>query len=71
MKMNIIIIAGAELLIGLLTIIIMAICKAPTLRLKALNKHSIPHIMYTDMENVISNKKKKKIYITKLTHSVD
>ena len=33
-------------------IIIMGICKAPTLRLKALNKHT--HIMYIDMENVIN-----------------
>ena len=32
-------------------IIIMEICKAPTLRLKALNKHT--HIMYIEMENVI------------------
>ena len=31
----------------------MDICKAPTLRLKALNKHSITHIMYSEMENVI------------------
>ena len=31
------------------------ICKAPTLRLKALNKHSITHIMYIEMENVMSN----------------
>ena len=29
----------------------MDICKAPTLRFKALNKHT--HIMYTEMENVI------------------
>ena len=29
----------------------MEICKAPTLRLKALNKHA--HIMYIEMENVI------------------
>ena len=29
----------------------MEICKAPTLRLKALNKHT--HIMYIEMENVI------------------
>ena len=29
-----------------LLIVIMEICKAPTLRLKALNKHSITHIMY-------------------------
>ena len=31
-------------------IIIMEICKAPTLQLKALNKHSITHITYTEME---------------------
>ena len=30
----------------------MEICKAPTLRLKALNKHT--HIMYIEMENVIN-----------------
>ena len=40
-------------------IIIMEICKAPTLRLKALNKHT--HIMYIEMENVIQ--KKKYVYI--------
>ena len=40
----------------------MDICKAPTLRLKAMNKHSITHIMYIEMENVISNLKKKKIF---------
>ena len=34
-----------------LIIIIMEICKAPTLQLKALNKHT--HIMYIEMENVI------------------
>ena len=28
----------------------MEICKAPTLRLKTLNKHSITHIMYMEME---------------------
>ena len=32
-------------------IIIMEICKAPTLRLKAMNKHT--HIMYIEMKNVI------------------
>ena len=36
----------------------MEIRKAPTLRLKALYKHT--HIMYIEMENVI---KKKKLYI--------
>ena len=47
-------------------IIIMEICKAPTLRLKALNKHSITHIMNIEMEmlSVIKmyiKKKKKKL----------
>ena len=32
-------------------IIIMEICKAPTLRLKALNEHT--HIMHIEMENFI------------------
>ena len=39
----------------------MEICKAPTLRLKALNKHT--HIMYIEMENVIQNN--KYVYIDK------
>ena len=39
----------------------MEICKAPTLQLKALNKHSITHTMYTEL------KKERK----KLTHNVD
>ena len=39
-----------------LSIIIMEICKAPTLRLKALNKHT--HIMYIEMENVIKKREK-------------
>ena len=30
----------------------MEICKAPTPWLKVLNKHSITHIMYIEMENV-------------------
>jgi len=36
----------------------MEICKAPTLRLKALNKHSITHIMYIEMENVIKKRRR-------------
>ena len=36
-------------------IIIMEICKALTLRLKSPIKHNIAHIMYIEMENVISN----------------
>ena len=37
----------------------MEICKAPTLRLKALNKHT--HIIYIEMENVINKKRRKDI----------
>ena len=40
----------------------MEICKSPTLRLKSLNKHSITHIMYIEMENVIGNKNACKKY---------
>ena len=49
-----------------LIIIIMEICKAPTLQLKALNKHT--HIMYIEMENVIK-KKKKCIYWQVFKHN--
>ena len=51
-------------------IIIMEICKAPTLRLKALSKYSIIHIMYIEMEMLSAIKmyiRKKK----KITHNVD
>ena len=43
----------------------MEICKALTLRLKALNKHT--HIMYIEMENVIQ---KKKVYIDKCSRII-
>ena len=36
--------------------LIMEICKVPTLRLKALNKHT--HIMYIEMENVTPKKRR-------------
>ena len=39
-------------------IIIMEICKAPTLRLKAVNK--LTHIMHIEMDNVIKKNKRKK-----------
>ena len=45
----------------------MDICKAPTLRLKALNKHT--HIMYIEMENVIK-KKKKNVVESNAKHAV-
>ena len=38
----------------------MEICKAPTLRLKALNKHNIAHIMYIEMEMLSAKKQKTK-----------
>ena len=38
------------------------ICKAPTLLLKALRKHT--HIMYIEMENVIQKKRKNKYIST-------
>ena len=38
----------------------MDICKAPTLRLKALNKHDMTHIMDIKMENVTSTLTKTK-----------
>ena len=46
----------------IITVILIEICKAPTLHLKALNNHSITHIMYIEMENVISNKFKKTFF---------
>ena len=47
-------------------LIIMEIYKAPTLRLKALNKHNITHIMYIEMDFFFYQKFNKK-----LTHNVD
>ena len=57
----------------LLTIIIIEICKAPTLRLKALNKHSITHMIYIEMEMLSAIKMyvKQKEEKKKLTHNVD
>ena len=49
----------------------MVICKAPTLQLKALNKHGIIHIMYIEMDMLSAIKmyiRKKK---EKLTLNVD
>ena len=43
----------------------METCKAPTLRLKALNKHA--HMMYIEMENVI--KKRRSIYRQVFKHN--
>ena len=34
----------------IIIIIITEICKAPTLRLKTMNKHNMTHIMYIEME---------------------
>ena len=43
------------IIIFIIIIMIIGICKASTLRLKALNKHNMIQIMYIEMENVISN----------------
>ena len=51
-----------------LIVIIIEICKVPILQLKALNKHSITHIIYIEMEMLSAIKlyiRKKK----KLTHN--
>ena len=45
-----------RLCIIIIIIIIMEICKAPTLQLKALNKHA--HIMYIEME-MLSRKRER------------
>ena len=50
-------------------IIIIEICKAPTLRLKALNKHT--HIMYIEMENVIQKNIKKYRQVFKHNYAKD
>ena len=47
---SVILAEGCHTLIIIFIIIIMEICKAPTLWLKALNKHSITHIMYINVE---------------------
>ena len=56
-----------------LIIVRLEICKAPTLQIKAMNKHSISHIMSIEMEIVINNKNlyKKEKKKKKLTHNVD
>ena len=46
---------------SIIILIIMEICKAPTLRLKALNKPSITHIMYIEMEMLSVIKMKIKL----------
>ena len=46
----------------IITIIIMEICKAPTLRFKALNKHT--HIMYIEIENVLKKEEEEEMYIS-------
>ena len=47
--------SGCDVDLSVNVIIIMEIYKVPTLRLKAMNKHNMTHIMYIKMENVISN----------------
>ena len=47
---------------------IMEIRKAPTPRLKALNKHNMTHLVYIEMESVICNLTKANIYISYNVH---
>ena len=48
---------GFVTMMMIITLIKMDICKEPTLRLKALDKNSITHIMYIEMENVTYQQK--------------
>ena len=52
-------------------IIIMEICKVPTLRFKALKKDSITHIMYIEMEMLSAIKRYIKRKEKANTHNVD
>ena len=47
----------------------MEICKAPSLRLKALNKHSVTHVMYIEMEMLSAITKNNNNKIEKLTRN--
>ena len=49
----------------------MEICKASTLRLKTLNKHSVTHIMYIEMEMLSAIKMYMRKEKKKLTQDVD
>ena len=51
------------IIIIVIIVIIIENCQAPTQQLKALNKHSITHIMYIEMENVIRKKEEEKTNI--------
>ena len=46
--------ASADVRLGDWILIVMDMCKARTLRLKALNKHNMTHTLYIEMENVTS-----------------
>ena len=51
----IIIIIIMVVVVVVVVVVVMDICKAPTLRLKAPNKHNITHVMYMEMEHATSN----------------
>ena len=57
------------IIIIIIITIIMEICKAPTLLLKSLNKHT--HIMYIEMEMLSAIKMYIRKEKKKLTHNVD
>ena len=47
--------SGCDIDLSVSIIIIMEIYKVPTLWLKAMNKHSITHIMHIKIKKIISN----------------
>ena len=47
-------------------IIIIEICKVPTLRLKALNKHSTMYIKMEMLSAIIKNKNKMRLHYSKV-----
>ena len=46
------------IVVVVVVVVVIAICKAPILRLKAPNKHNITHVMYMEMEHATSNEQK-------------
>ena len=43
------------IIIIIMVVVVIAICKAPILRLKVPNKHNMTHVMYMEMEHATSN----------------
>ena len=55
----------------IIIMIMLKICKAPTLRLNTLNKLSVKHIMYIEMKNFMSKKQKQKTKREERAESID